>query len=55
MVYFNLLYERGGYFDDFARAHFNVGADGTVDSLVIEFRYVYQNLVEGVITFDKVD
>ncbi len=55
IVYFDMLHERGGLFRDYSRARFDLGADGKVEALVIEFQDLSSGAVEGAIRFDRQD
>ena len=54
-VYTDMVYEKSGNFRSYARAWFEVGADGRADRLMVEFWSADDDTIEGVIPFDRVD
>ncbi|CAK7215784.1 hypothetical protein SBRCBS47491_002601 [Sporothrix bragantina] len=55
LVYTDMLYERSGNFRSYARASFDVGADGRAHTLIVEFWNADDDTVEGVIPFVRID
>ncbi|EPE06199.1 penicillin-binding protein [Ophiostoma piceae UAMH 11346] len=54
-VYTDMVYEKSGNFRSYARAWFEVGADGRADRLMVEFWSADDDTIEGVIPFDRAD
>ncbi|CAK7562938.1 MAG: hypothetical protein SEPTF4163_000794 [Sporothrix epigloea] len=55
LVYTDMLYERSGNFKSYAKATFEVGADGRAHTLVVEFWNADDDSIEAVIPFARIE
>lgn len=55
LLYTDMLYERSGNFKSYARAWFDIGADGRAHTLVVEFWNADDDTIEGVIPFGRLE
>ncbi|CAK7271858.1 hypothetical protein SEPCBS119000_004822 [Sporothrix epigloea] len=55
LVYTDMLYEKSGNFKSYARATFDVGADGRVHTLVVELWNADDDSIEAVIPFVRIE
>ncbi|KAJ9151255.1 Penicillin-binding protein 4 [Pleurostoma richardsiae] len=54
VMYIDLLHAPGLAMKEFAPAQFKIGANGEVTALGIEWRYIAEDMVEGLIWFDRI-
>lgn len=53
VVYLNSSTVRNGLMDEAMPAQFRIGSDGNVKSLVVEMQYMAENMLQGLIEFEK--